>query len=344
MPAFLVHVGPHKTGTTYLQVRLAAARDRLWAHGVCYPDIWDSAPGEPSHRKLVVALREARAVDLRAQFAEIRRSGPDAVLISAEGIGHLDHAALDLLASLIGADPVTVIFYCRRWSEILPSLWQETVKHGDDDTLPEFLARHLADPIGSPVLNFTHALDRYARVFGRSNVALVSYSNLGDQRLDLAEHFVATFLPQLRPVAADLPAPREPRPNQSLATQDIEIIRALNSFSFRDGLARASRLRDWVWRQRGSLDLSALYSLIDTSMTTMRLSDASAALDLLHKRSSEAWQDRLMQPCLTGLLFEPRTVELRFASSRYLTDAAAQNRLAEIYAAFRVASSAGCSD
>lgn len=340
MPTFLVHVGPHKTGTTYLQLRLAAARDRLRTHGVCYPDIWDSAPGEPSHRKLVVALRIGNAAELRAQFADVRMSGADVVLISAEGIGHLDHTALDLLACLIGADRVTIIFYCRRWSEILPSLWQETVKHGDDDTLPEFLARHLADPIGSPVLNLTHALDRYARVFGRSNVAVVSYSNLADQRLDLAEHFVTTFLPHLRQIAADLPAPREQRPNQSISAQDIEIVRALNSFSFRDGLARASGLRDWVLRQRGSLDLSALYSVIDASMTTLRLSDASAALDLLHKRIFEAWHDRLMQPSSSGLLFEPRTVELRFASSRYLTSAVAQSRFAEIYAAFRAASSA----
>jgi hypothetical protein len=340
MPAFLIHVGPHKTGTTYLQLRLAAARDRLRTHGVWYPDVWDSAPGEPSHRKLVVALRERREADLRAQFAEIRRSGPDVILISAEGIGHLDHTALDLLASLIGADPVTIIFYCRRWSEILPSLWQETVKHGDDDTFPEFLARHLADPIGSPVLNLTHAVDRYASVFGRSNVAVVSYSNICDQRLDLAEHFVANFLPHFRQMAADLPGSREQRPNQSLSAQDIEIIRALNSFSFRDGLPRASRLRDWVFQQRGSLDLSALYSVIDSSMTTLRLSDASAALDLLHKRIFEAWHDRLTQPCLSGLLFEPRAVDLRFASSRYLTNAAAQGRFAEIYAAFQAASSA----
>lgn len=340
MPAFLVHVGPHKTGTTYLQLRLAAARDRLRVHGVCYPDVWDSAPGEPSHRKLVVALRAGNAAELQAQFAEIRSSGPDVVLISAEGIGHLDHAALGLLASLIGADEVTIIFYCRRWSEILPSLWQETVKHGDDDTFPEFLARHLADPIGSPVLNLTHALDRYASVFGHSNVAVVSYSNICDQRLDLAEHFAASFLPHSRQMAADLPGSHEQRPNQSLSAQDIEIIRALNSFSFRDGLARASWLRDWVFQQRGSLGLSALYPVIDLSMTTLRLSDASAALDLLHKRIFEAWHDRLTQPCLSGLLFEPRTVDLRFASSRYLTNAAAQSRFAEIYAAFRAASSA----
>jgi hypothetical protein len=143
MPRYLIHVGPHKTGTTYLQLRFDAARERLRHHGVAYPIAWSSADTEPSHRKLVVALREGRTDQLRSEFDRIERDDPEYVLISAEGLNHLQEPALALLKTLTRGQPVTVIFYCRRWSDLLPSLWQEKIKHGYDETFPEFFSLNL---------------------------------------------------------------------------------------------------------------------------------------------------------------------------------------------------------
>ena len=53
MPRYLVHVGPHKTGTTYIQTRLDAARDRMRAVGVAYAETWRAEAAVPSHLRLL---------------------------------------------------------------------------------------------------------------------------------------------------------------------------------------------------------------------------------------------------------------------------------------------------
>jgi hypothetical protein len=175
MPKYLIHVGPHKTATTYLQLRFDAARERLHRQGVAYPAEWSSAESEPSHRKLVMGLREERVDQLRFQFDSVEQNNPEYVLISAEGINNLERRSLELLRTLLRSNPVTIIFYCRRWSELLPSLWQEKIKHGYDETFPEFFAINVSDPFESVMMNFAQRLKVYTDIFGRENVRLVSY-------------------------------------------------------------------------------------------------------------------------------------------------------------------------
>jgi hypothetical protein len=209
------------------------------------------------------------------------------------------------------------------------------VKHGDADAFPDFAAPHLAGPVASHLLNFAHALNRYAAVFGRSNLAIVSYSELCDRGIDLAEHFMANFLPRHRQILAGLPPLADPRPNRSLPTRDIEIVRALNARAMRDKLPRGSRLAVWFLKNRGRFDLSALYVAIEANIATLTLCDASPALDALHRELVCAWGDRLRAPSHPGALFAPRRASAAFVRPRYLTEQAPRGSLDAIYAAFR---------
>jgi hypothetical protein len=335
MPAYLIHVGPHKTGTTYLQLRFDAARERLRQTGVAYPSEWSSSEGEPSHRKLVVGLRESRVAQLRSQFDSIERNDPDYVLISAEGINHLEQSALALLKALIGDHPVTIIFYCRRWTELLPSLWQEEVKHGYDETFPEFFSVKISDPCDSLVMNFGLRLDIYANIFGRENIKLVSYSNLGDSNIDLAHHFFDTFLPQHRSLIDDSPHSRVVRPNKSLPPLEVEVIRALNSFNIRNGTRPpSSALREWYMQHAGQFNLADIYSAIQANTATLRFSDGSSATRQLQEMLSTEYADLMAPPARLGYLFEPRQAEIVYFQQRYLGDRAARLALDEIYSAF----------
>ncbi len=335
MPRYLIHVGPHKTGTTYLQLRFDAARERLRQTGVAYPSEWSSAAGEPSHRKLVVGLREARIAQLRSQFEAIERDDPAHVLISAEGISHLEQSALELLNALIHGQPVTVMFYCRRWSELLPSLWQERVKHGHNETFPEFFSINAGDPLKSIVMNFARRLDIYAKVFGRENIRLVSYSNLCDAGIDLAEHFFDSFLPRHRSLIDDLPDLPVARPNQSLPPLDIEVIRALNAFNARSGMPLSSALRDWYIANAGRFDLADLFAAIQANAATLPFSDASSSTQLLQDTLSATYGDLMVQPSQPGCLFAPGAAEVVFFRQRYLTNRVARETLDKVYAAFR---------
>jgi hypothetical protein len=42
----------------------------------------------------------------------------------------LDALTRQSLRTQLAGAPTTVVFYCRRWSELIPSLRRETVKHG----------------------------------------------------------------------------------------------------------------------------------------------------------------------------------------------------------------------
>jgi hypothetical protein len=340
LPRYLIHVGPHKTGTTYLQLRFGAARERLRHRGVAYPIEWSGGGGGPSHWKLFLDIRAAKVSYLSSMFEQIARTGAEDVLISAEDLDHLELKELGYLREALRGEQAMVIFYCRRWSELLPSLWQERVKHGYDETFPEFFAAHISTPLGSPVLNFARALDKYARVFGRENVRIVSYNNVCDDQLDLAEHFFDTFLPKHRAVLDGLPPLADARPNPSLPMLDIEVIRALNAFHAMNGGTRDAELRDWYLAHGRQFDLSELFSSIDSNMQTLRLSDASSAMARLHEEVLMRYPGQMVAPVRDGRLFESRARDINFAQPRYLMNRAAYAALQGVYAAFVAASSA----
>ncbi|HEY0184307.1 MAG TPA: hypothetical protein VGC09_15965 [Rhodopila sp.] len=332
----MVHVGPHKTGTTYLQLRFDAARERLRQGGVVYPAEWSSAENEPSHRKLVVGLREGRTADLKSQFEAIERGNPEYVLISGEGINHLPQSAIAALRTLMGSHPVTLIFYCRRWSELLPSLWQERVKHGYDETFPEFFADNMSDPFASVIMNFALRLNVYADVFGFENIRLVSYSNICDAGIDLADHFFDTFLPHHRSLIDDLSVLPVARPNQSLPPLQVEVMRALNAFSIRNGtLPPSSALREWSMAHAGRFETTALLAAIRAAGATLHFSDASSSARQLQDALSATYLALMVPPVKPGRLFEPGASEIPFFHQRYLTDRSAWRILDELYTAYR---------
>ncbi len=334
MPKYLIHVGPHKTATTYLQLRFDAARGRLRQAGVAYPTMWNASQTDPSHRGLMVGLRDGQLAQLTVQFAAIERDRPDYVLISGEGLNLLEPSAIDLLKALVGDNSVTIIFYCRRWSELLPSLWQEKVKHGADTTLPEFLHDEAGDPFASPAMNFARRLDIYAKIFGRQSIKLLSYSNISDERVDLAKHFFDCFLPQQRQLLDD-PYLAEDRPNQSFPTREVEVVRALNAIHKRNGFPNDATLRNWFIAAKSGFDLSGLYSAIDDNAATLRLSDTSADLQRLHAMLFATYSDLMLPPVLPQRLFAPRESDIVYHEPHYLADDAPLRALENLYASFR---------
>ncbi len=87
-----------------------------------------------------------------------------------------------------------MVFYCRRWSELIPSLWREAIKHGSLTTFPEFVLSCLADPVSAEELNFDLVLARYMSVFGARALRLVSYNGVMEAQMDLLTHFCQHFL------------------------------------------------------------------------------------------------------------------------------------------------------
>jgi hypothetical protein len=114
---FILHIGPHKTGTTYIQQTLFALRERLEGRGVHVPAVWNAAPGPPSRMRLVWALREGATDRIEDDLRRTMASRYDRVVVSCEALSRLEPSQIERLRALPGTSAVRIIYYVRRWSE-----------------------------------------------------------------------------------------------------------------------------------------------------------------------------------------------------------------------------------
>ncbi len=313
MPEFIIHIGPHKTGTTYLQLNFRAARARLAERGIVFPEYWELAPGNPSQLHLTQQLRDSRLDLLQPRFAELLASGAERILLSSEDLSNLEVPALERLRTLIDGQPVQIVFYLRRWSELLPSSWQEGVKHGQFRTLPEYILSHIQQPQTSRVLNFDLKLSRFATVFGEASIRLVAYTELRDRGIDLFQHFAAKFLDW-----PDAPVRRKlPTPNSSRAIEDAELLRAVNAMAARRGATPDAALRRRLDTLHDQLELEPLFTSMRNHQRNIHLNDGGAALRELHRTLMLAHIGQVVEPKRNKVLFRPRSANLAYIDGDY---------------------------
>jgi hypothetical protein len=312
MPRYLIHIGPHKTGTTYLQHGFTRLRPALAARGILYPFKWGN--GAYGHHELPPALGLPEDGSLPAAFDEFNRSGAHTILLSSETFSYSGEAEVRRLHSLLAGAPATIVFYCRRWSELIPSSWREYVKHGSLDTLVEYVLRCLGDPSASPIVNFRYILDRYAAVFGPESIKIASYNSILEADEDLLSHFCHNFL------SWPAPPPIEPgRVNVSLDIVDTEIIRTLNALEWN----RARDARRVLAEQylRAKADLPARW-IVEKSMqfvvNGLRIDDAAPALAQLNAGIARRYLSALVPPFPAAGLFEPRSENVPYIRADYL--------------------------
>ena len=324
----IVHIGAHKTGTTYLQRVFYALRPVLRDAGVAFPSEWIQSEDQPSHRRLYAALTDDRADTLRA---ELLAQAAELLLISSEDLVYLQEPQIQALRGFLDDAAVTIVFHCRRWSEIMPSVWQERIKHGFSETFLQFVAAALADPNRLEFLQFGAVLDRYAAVFGKTALRIVCYNSVSD----LARHFLDTFLPAQAALLENAALLLEERPNRSLPPVQTEIVRVLNLIHRSQDGAQGSAVREWFLRDGQRYDLTRLSGTIQAHLTTLRLNDAEPALDAIHRRLWAEYGDCVVDPHPADRFFAPVSRDIPYAEPRYLADPAIRDQYDALYRAFR---------
>jgi hypothetical protein len=328
MNTALLHVGPHKTGSTYLQACFRHHRAALRARGVVVPAAWELAPGVASHARLAEAVREGGDLAQAAEIlADAFADGGDTLLVSAERISGLDGAALRRLRGLLGGCAVTVVFYVRRWSDLLPSAWQELVKRGETRSFPEFLAANIRNPERSLYFNLDMKLQALVEVFGQENVRLVCYSVLRDASADLFDHFAQHFLGW--PDAPTLPGAVDM--NVSRTAEEIELVRRLNMIDIARTGAASAALRNSLDAASPAIDTSAVLAAMAGSRRTMLLSDAFPALQQLHRRLSAKYRAQIVAPAASELMFTPMRREIPYIADDYVMRRGAIDEIYRIY-------------
>jgi hypothetical protein len=145
-----LHIGLHKTGTTYLQQMMRSNRDALRAHGLEYP----GGPGKPVQAFAALDLlgRRPRGVDDRriagqwdALVADVNSCGQPAAIVSEE---RLSLATAKQARTAVGGfadSDVHVIVTVRDLARVIVSAWQEEIKNDNTWTW-----QHFADAVKDP--------------------------------------------------------------------------------------------------------------------------------------------------------------------------------------------------
>ncbi|GGZ71906.1 hypothetical protein ACFOOM_01950 [Streptomyces echinoruber] len=192
----LLHIGPHKTGTTAVQAALFAAKERLPAHGVRFP----AHSRHPMEAVLAACARPAMMGDpvptdrhWKRLLDQVRATGRSTSVISSEFFADApDDAVIARIVGQLdgaGAPPpgrgrergrVHVLVTLRPPARILPSQWQQYVQNGLRMGYEDWLEHMLRKPpYDKPTPSFWHRhrhdrlVERWARVVGADRVTVV---------------------------------------------------------------------------------------------------------------------------------------------------------------------------
>jgi hypothetical protein len=241
----LLHIGPHKTGTTALQAAMWEARAAMLAQGV-HP--------AGSYRNPVSAVRAVTAQpssysdrpppmrDWRAFVREVDRAAEPRLVVSSEYFAHADDSGIRRIVADLDPGRVRVAVTLRPLSRVIPSMWQQNVQAGQRGSLDRWLHLLFPEPPAASGANFWtlhrhhELIARWAEVVGMDRVAAVV--------VDDRDHaFVLRAFERLLGLRAGTLELVQDRTNRSLTWNEAEAVRAFNSAFRRAGLDRGLHAR-----------------------------------------------------------------------------------------------------
>ncbi len=312
MPRYVIHIGPHKTGTTFLQGAFLQLHDTLLTHGIAYPKQWLGTRG-PGHAGLAQRLLAGGDDQLKEEFASLVAGPSETILISSEALALLSDDAVALLKQLVGNAPVTIVFYVRRWTEVTISAWQGAMRRGDTIPLLERLHRQQSAPAGSEVINPALVLDRYASAFGAHTIRLVSYNSLIDTKTELLDHFAAMFLGITETLDVD-----RSRRNTSLGPVDSEVLRALNLIRMtRDPAQPPIRAGEYA-KRRDTLDLTVVKAAMGRTLVPVRFNETAPIYAEIASNVLRTYGEAFVEPYKHGELYPPHVAKPQYVREGYI--------------------------
>lgn len=228
----LLHIGPHKTGTTSIQGALFAAKEKLPAYGVAYP----AQSRHPMQAVLAACSRTgmigdttpterhwARLVD------QVHAAGRHTCVISSEFFADApDDATAERIVEQLGGESVQVLVTLRPLVRIMPSQWQQYVQNGLRMGYEDWLEHMLRKaPYEKPNPSFwrrhrhDRLVERWVRVVGADRVTVVVVDDR--DRGGLMRVFEG-----LLGLPANLLQPVPDTANRSLTLAETEMLRNLN--------------------------------------------------------------------------------------------------------------------
>ncbi|MEV8642691.1 hypothetical protein AB0V79_07070 [Mesorhizobium ciceri] len=149
-----LHIGPPKTGTTYIQEMFVANLEVFRGPEFCYPVLGRDMTVHgryPGHHGFSLAaekyIGDEADPDLHSKWINILRNNKN-VILSAEGMSGWSSLYIRKMQSIANDcnHGLVVVYFVREPNDLLYSQWKEEVKLGFGEELSEFLIKHLIDP------------------------------------------------------------------------------------------------------------------------------------------------------------------------------------------------------
>lgn len=246
MPKLLLHIGPHKTGSTYIQKYFFDNRDKLLELGVNYPNI--GFGGQYGQHEIVERIKKLEPEQLLEYIANVLTL--ESNFISSENFDRLNAGDIEKLRAGLTKIPngtdVRIVYFHRNYSDLLPSWWQEEVKHGSIVSFYEFILPHVLRPFSSNIVNPAIVLDLYANVFGKASITIIDYDRARGNIL----------LPIFQLLGIEVGDVKNEIINSSLQIEFVEIIRSLNAIAKANNQWSIHRTRALFLRKRRESEIA----------------------------------------------------------------------------------------
>ncbi|MEN9562864.1 MAG: hypothetical protein RIR73_1108 [Chloroflexota bacterium] len=226
MSTVYLHVGPHKTGTTYLQYLFATQAKSLEQQGILYPSVGRGQFN--GHHNIAwflanIPFSNVERSDLSKSILKLARQDQGNILLSSEEFSKLDKFQLMELRKVFWQKKFHVLYFKRNGTQLIISLWQEIIKSGSTRPLNKATENvmktrhHKYDP-------FAHEANilRYKRGL-RGEVSVFNYNNLISNKLDLSIPIAEVLNIKLQSERIKI--------NTRFSSETIELIRAANLYS-----------------------------------------------------------------------------------------------------------------
>lgn len=189
----VVHIGPHKTATTYIQNNLYANRVALDAAGWIYPD--EGTEGLRAHHHIAhnhaLYLEGAERQILSNLGLRARAEGKN-ILLSAEGFCRWGPRRFQILAEFLGQDQFELVYVVRDPFDVLYSYWAEEVKQGYSKGFSDRFNENYTADKGSRLLNPLR--DLIGHLNSGLAVRVIPYNVLMADKIDIFKHLCAAAL------------------------------------------------------------------------------------------------------------------------------------------------------
>ncbi len=247
--SIVLHVGPRKTGSTFLQRALVASAADLAAAGILYPTVLDglSRHNHVSATYAVPGMRDGRSEDQWADVSEsviddlVRqvRAWPGPVILSSEALGGMMTSDASAFLERLPEVPTRVVATIRALPDAVLSSWAQHVRNLHRESLHSYVERRISERIARTTEDRWREwnADPHA-TFWRS----YDYPGLLARWQDIAMQVTAVIVPashapmgelwsrfrtaaQLEGVPEVCPPMDEVTANTSLRMEELEVIR-----------------------------------------------------------------------------------------------------------------------